>query len=142
VSPADRVVVDTGVLLAAADADDRWHRQASAILYERSAGQLILPVPVAVEAAWLIASRLGPATEGVFVASLAAGDFTLADLSGPDWARCAQLVVDYADMGLGLVDASVVALAERLRITTVASIDRRDLLVVRPAHCEAFNLIP
>jgi uncharacterized protein len=142
VSHPNAVVVDTGVLLAAADTDDHWHQQATQVLEGRRAEQLVLPAPVAVEAAWLIAARLGPSTEAAFVASVAAGDFTIADLAPADWSRCAELTERYLDLGLGLVDASVVAIAERLGITTVASTDRRDLLVVRPAHCDAFELIP
>ena len=136
------IVVDTGVLLAAADADDRWHDEARKILEERPAVELVVPIPVAVEAAWPIASRLGAATEAAFVASLAASEFTLTDLTNTDWARCAELVDRYADLDLGLVDASVIAVTERLNITTVASVDRRDLLVVRPTHCDAYTLIP
>lgn len=138
----DHLVVDTGVLLAAADSDDQWYEQASALIELRSAEQLILPAPVAVEAAWLISTRLGPATEAAFVASLAANEFTVTDLSATDWGRCAELIDQYADLGLGLVDASVVAVAERLGIATIASIDRRDLVVVRPRHTDAFTLIP
>lgn len=81
-------------------------------------------------------SRLGP-----FVGSVARGDFALTELTAADCARCAEFE-RYADLGLGLVDASVVAVAERLGIITLASIDRRDLLVVRPTHCDAFELIP
>jgi predicted nucleic acid-binding protein len=136
------VVVDTGVLLAAADADDAWHDRAATLLEARPADELVLPAPVAVESAWLIGSRLGPATEAAFVASVAAGDFTLVDLTVADWARCAALIDRYADLDLGVVDASIVAIAERLGITTLASIDRRDLLVVRPAHVDAFELVP
>lgn len=139
---AGRVVVDTGVALAAADADDAWHGRAAEVLQVRSADQLLLPAPVAVEAAWLIGSCLGPAIEAAFVASIAAGEFTLVDLTATDWARCAELIARYADLDLGLVDASVVVVAERLSVTTLASVDRRDLLVVRPAHCDAFELIP
>jgi uncharacterized protein len=142
VSPAERIVVDTGVVLAAADADDRWHLRAAAVLEDRPAELLVLPVPVVVEAAWLIASRVGAETEAAFIASVAAGEFALAELNSSDWFRCAELVKTYADLDLGLVDASVVAVAERLGVTTVASIDRRDFLVARPAHCEAFELIP
>lgn len=79
------------------------------------AGQLVLPATVAVEAAWLIGSRLGPSTEAAFVASIAAGDFTVADLTPVDWSRCAELTEQYLDLDLGLVDASVVAIAERLQ---------------------------
>ena len=139
---AGRIVIDTGVLLAAADADDRWHTQAGIILEARAADELVLPVPVAAEVAWMIGSRLGAATEAAFVSSVAAGGFALTELSRADWTRCAALIERYADLALGLVDASVVTIAERLGITTVASIDRRDLLVVRPSHCEAFELIP
>ncbi len=141
-SPASPVVVDTGILLAAADADDDWHAQAASVLEGRQRMELVLPAPVAVEAAWLIASRLGAQAEAAFIVSIAAGDFNLADLTEADWSRCATLTQQYLDLDLGLVDASVVAVAERLAITTVASIDRRDLLVVRPAHCDTFELIP
>lgn len=137
-----RVVVDTGVVLAAADADDAWHDRAAEVLQARDAHRLVLPAPVATEAAWLIGSRLGASTEAAFVASIAAGEFTIVDLTATDWGRCAELIARYAGLDLGLVDASVVAVAERLSVTMLASIDRRDLLVVRPVHCDAFELIP
>ena len=40
------------------------------------------------------------------------------------------------------VDASLVAIAERMEITTIATLDKRHFTVVRPAHCSAFELIP
>ena len=48
----------------------------------------------------------------------------------------AELVETYADLPLGAIDASVVALAERLGLTTVATLDRRHFTVVRPKHVE------
>ncbi len=45
-------------------------------------------------------------------------------------------------MPLGATDASVVAIAERLGIDTIATLDRRHFTVVRPAHIEAFTLLP
>jgi predicted nucleic acid-binding protein len=59
-----------------------------------------------------------------------------------DWLRIAHLVGIYRDLPLGAVDASVVAAAERLRLTQVATLDRRHFTVVRPAHIEAFELLP
>jgi hypothetical protein len=38
-------------------------------------------------------------------------------------------------MGLGLVDTNVVTVAERLRIGTIATLNRRDFAVVRPLAC-------
>lgn len=47
------------------------------------------------------------------------------------------LMAKYPD--LGFVDSSVVAIAERLIIGTIATTDRRHL---RPSHVERFTLVP
>jgi hypothetical protein len=57
-------------------------------------------------------------------------------------ARMAELVRAYADLPLGAVDASVIAIAERLKLTDVATLDRRHFTVVRPKHAKALNLLP
>ena len=137
-----RVVVDTGVLFAAADRRDRDHQVCVALLDAHSSDDLVLPVPVAVEAAWLIEHRLGPEVEAAFVTSLVAGDFTLCDLEAGDWSRVAELLGRYVDLRLGLVDASVIALAERLSIDTIATLNHRDFAVVRPQHVGAFTILP
>jgi uncharacterized protein len=36
----------------------------------------------------------------------------------------------------------VVAAAERLGVTTIATTDRRDFSVVRPSHTPSFELVP
>jgi predicted nucleic acid-binding protein len=95
-----------------------------------------------VEASWLIESRLGPAAEAAFLASVVSGELTRVDLADADWQRYVVLIETYVDLGLGLVDASVVAVAERVGITTLATLNRRDFTVVRPRHVEAFDLIP
>ena len=59
-----------------------------------------------------------------------------------DWSRIAQLVRQYAGFPLGVADASVIAIAERLGITQLASIDHRHMRAVRPAHCDGFELLP
>jgi predicted nucleic acid-binding protein len=51
------------------------------------------------------------------------------------------LITTYADLPLGAVDASVVAVAERLRVRQVATLDRRHFSVVRP-NCDPFELLP
>lgn len=39
-------------------------------------------------------------------------------------------------------DVSVVAIAERLGVTQIATIDRRDFTLIRPQHVSAFILLP
>lgn len=52
-----------------------------------------------------------------------------------------ELVAQYADLPLGTIDASVVAIAERLEVTEIATLDRRHFSVVRPRHISAFTLL-
>lgn len=59
-----------------------------------------------------------------------------------DWLRIAELVARYRDLPLGTVDAPVVAAAERLGGTKIATVDRQHFSVVRPAHVAAFTLLP
>ncbi len=73
---------------------------------------------------------------------VAAGELELAVLTVTDVAQMAELAERYADLGLGGTDASLVALAERLGLTTLATFDRRHFTVVRPARTPSFTLLP
>lgn len=99
-----------------------------------------MPALVVAEAAYLIAGRAGTRAELALVSDLAMGDFIVEGPAPSDWERIAELVARYRDLRLGTVDASVVAVAERLGITTIATLDRRHFSVVRPRHVEAFAL--
>jgi hypothetical protein len=66
---------------------------------------------------------------------LIAVDITIADYM-------AELVEPYADWPLGRTDASVIAIAERLGVTTVATLNRRQFGPIKPRHIEAFTLLP
>ena len=74
--------------------------------------------------------------------SVLAGTVGLVDLDLVDYARARQLVAKYADVSLSFVDASIVAIAERLGETTIATLDHRHFSVVKPLHCETFTLVP
>lgn len=77
-----------------------------------------------------------------FIGDLASGDLQVEPVLPSDWVRIAELVHTYRNLPLGTVDASVVVAAERLGVTTVATIDRRDFSVVRPIHCDRLTLLP
>jgi predicted nucleic acid-binding protein len=63
-------------------------------------------------------------------------------VAAADWLRVAELVWQYRDLPLGTVDAAVIAAAERLGVTTIATLDRRHFGVVKPSHADAFELVP
>lgn len=66
------------------------------------------------ETAWLIESRLGQSAEATFLRLITTGILQVIDLGLPSYARCVELIAQYADLGLGFVDASIVAVAENL----------------------------
>lgn len=111
-------------------------------MLESHPGPLVVPTLVITEVAYLIATRLGTAAEVRFLGDLAAGAFAVEPVDPADWLRIAELVGRHRDLPLGTVDASVVAAAERLAVTELATVDRRHFGVVRPRHAEAFVLLP
>jgi len=101
-----------------------------------------VPTLVVTEVAYLIGSRLGPRPEVRFLGDLASGDLGVEPVAAGDWLRIAELVHHYRDLPLGTVDASVVAAAERLNESAIATLDRRHFSVVRPQHVDHFVLLP
>ena len=138
------ILVDTGPLVAAALRDDREHHACVELLtgLHLAGRPLLIPSTVIAEVGYLLAREGGARVEAQFLASIADGDFRCVHLTPPDFRRMAVLVEQYRDLPLGTTDASVVALAERLGITEVATLDRRHFTVVRPLHIEAFRLLP
>lgn len=111
-------------------------------LLETHPGPLVIPTLVVAEVAYLLGTRLGWQAEVRFLGDLASGAFTLEPLHPADPIRIAELVAAYHELPLGTVDASVVATAERLCVERIATTDRRDFSVVRPAHTVSFELLP
>jgi predicted nucleic acid-binding protein len=135
------ILVDTGPLYAMADRDDDWHARVVGFL-GRSRDELIVPVAVLPEAAYLLAAHLGPAAERKLVQSFVNGEMGLAELTLPDLRRTLELLDRYAAARIGFVDATVIATAERLKISRILTTDRRDFSLIRPRHCKAFELLP
>jgi predicted nucleic acid-binding protein len=94
------------------------------------------------EVAYLLETRLGPIPEVRFLGDLASGNLVTEPVLPSDLIRIAELVAIYHDLPLGTVDASVIATAERLGISVIATLDRRHFTVVRPKHVRAFELLP
>jgi hypothetical protein len=135
------ILVDSGVLVAAADADDRHHRVCADFVSDHLP-ELVVPAGVVVEVSWLLGERVSTAVEAAFLRSVGEGAFRVETINAGDYLRMAELVRKYRDLRLDAVDAMVVAVAERLGATTVATVDRRDFSVVRPRHVSAFQLVP
>lgn len=103
--------------------------------------QLRTSVTIA-EAGWLVRRQLGTTAEVAIYRAAASGELRVEPLTASDWARVAELCDTYSDIGLDAADASLVALAERLDLSTIATLDERDFRIIRPSHINAFDLVP
>jgi uncharacterized protein len=135
------LLCDTGVLLAAGNVKDQAHRACVGVL-RQAEGPLLVPSPVLGEIGYLLQSRVGPQAKVTFLRSFGDDGFHVAELEDQDIQRMAELVETYLDLPLGIVDAAVIAIAERLQLTEVATLDHRHFAVVRPSHADAFTLLP
>jgi uncharacterized protein len=135
------ILVDTGPLVAVGARDDRYHKVCTDLL-EAANEELLVPATVSAEVCYLLQSRGGTGSEAAFLRLFPAGNLTPVDITVDDYERMAELVERYDDLKLGGTDASVVAIAERLGVTKVATLDRRHFGAVRPRHAEAFTVLP
>jgi predicted nucleic acid-binding protein len=129
------------MLIALMDEDDAWHARARD-WFAATTDHVVVPSTVVQETAYLLGDRQGPRIESGFLRAVASGEFRFEPVNEVDIARAADLVDAYADFPLGFVDASIVAVAERLDISSLLTTDRKHFGVVRPVHCKRFKLLP
>jgi hypothetical protein len=135
------VVADTGALYALVDASDQWHERVTE-WWKHNRKPILVPVTVLPEVAYLLHNRISPDAELAFVRSVADGELVTESVEPEDWDRAVSLMERYADLLLGFVDASVVAVAERVEAREILTTDRQHFSVVRPQHLRAFALVP
>jgi uncharacterized protein len=135
------IIVDTGPIVAAADADDHDYLRCID-MFKATRRPWLVPQPVLAEVCYLLERERGSRAEAAFLRSFGRREFELVPLAVEDTDRMADLVETYANLPLGGVDASVIAIAERLNLATIATLNRRDFAVVRPRHVKALTLVP
>lgn len=134
-------ILDTSFLFALTDQSDRNHQRVLAVAQSVNES-LVLPVAVLPEVCYLIASRLGHQAMRRFVSSMTSNMVQVQPLIPEDLVRVHEILEQYADKQLDFTDAAIVATAERLNITRVYTLDLRDFSVIRPSHCDYFELLP
>ena len=118
------IVADTSAVIALIDADDR-HHEALRAAFEEDPGAWVLPWAVLPEVDYLLLHHVGAAAEVAFVQDVAESRWPVEWSDPADLARAAALCERHADLRLGLVDAVVMAVAERLKARAIATLDER-----------------
>lgn len=134
-------LIDTGILYALADRKDKWHLRSARFIAE-SAGRLVVPSTVLPETCYLLNTCIGQAAEIAFIRAVIDRELIVEQVTAADLARAAEVMIAYADANIGMVDASLVAVAERLKLTKILTTDRRHFAMIKPRHCKGFQLLP
>ncbi|CAN5353850.1 MAG: type II toxin-antitoxin system VapC family toxin [Acidimicrobiia bacterium] len=135
------LVLDTGPLLAALDAADPDHPVCADLLLGATE-DLVVPTLVLAELDYWCHERLSGEAWLIFLDDLLDGVYRVEAPTFADLTRCRELQAAYTDLRLGIVDASAIALLERLEEPKVATLDHRHFGAVRPAHVQALRILP
>lgn len=135
------LLLDAGPVVALADPDEPKRESILATLRDEP-GDLVMPAPTTAEVDYLLGQRFGHAARRAFLRDLAQGRFSVCCLERDDYEKIIALDVRYADLGLGLADCALVALADRYRTSRIASFDERRFRAVSPLGGGAFTILP
>lgn len=124
------IVADTGAVIGLIDADDLHHRELKRV-FESDPDRWVLPGAVLPEVDYLLMHHVGEKAEEAFVYDLAEGNYRVAWGDDADLERAHEICRKHADLRLGLVDATVMAIAERLKAGAIATLDLRHFAAVR-----------
>ena len=135
------IVIDSSAIIAALDARDRHHAAVRDWLQIEDRDLVTTPLIVA-EVDHVAGARGGRDAQHALRQDLLAGAY-LVEWWPTALASAIPVAEAYADTGLDLADASLVALADRVGTIDIATFDERHFRAVRPAQGgDAFRLIP
>jgi predicted nucleic acid-binding protein len=134
------ILLDTSGLLAAYDRDDQFHGGVTDTL--KADERRILSPFVLAELDYLLATRAGQKAELQALRDVAGGAYELVAITDGDVAHCIDKMEAFEDLKIGLADASIMVLADRLDCLNVLTLDHHHFRAVVGPGGQAFHLFP
>lgn len=135
------VLVDANYLIALGYPRDRHHARAKAFAASTE-HRLLVPDVVLIETMYNLQRLGGIPAAAVYMRLLLVQSTPFLSLTTDDYTRAVAVLDAYQDAQLDFVDCCITALAERLKISRICTFDRRDFMLIRPAHTDYFELLP
>ena len=135
------IVLDTGGLYAALDANESLHGRSVAALVASRPPRVVSPFVLA-ELDYLIGNRVGHEAQMALIEEVTRGVYQLDLFSSDDMGHANRIMERYADLRIGLADASVVVLANRHRTLDLLCTDERQFRALRGSGGKSFRLLP
>jgi len=135
------MIVDTSALYGFFDAKDKHHETLVKLLTDCNEPLVVSPFVIA-ELDYLVMTRMGVTAELAVLNQLCGGAWDIQPVLMDDLRRATNIVTDYADDSIGITDAVNISLAERCGTTTIATLDRRHVAVLRHVGGTVLNIVP
>jgi predicted nucleic acid-binding protein len=134
-------LVDTSAALQLASSTAHRHEDVLRVVNEFDGPFLISPFVLA-ELDYMLGSRHGQERQLALLAEVTEGSYELAEFDRTDVESGADVMRQYADLQVGLADASIVVLAEKYGSTDVLTFDHRHFRAMRGPGGRPFRLLP
>lgn len=132
-------LVDSAVLIAAANPSDRNHAAATGAL--RAESELATPATILAETMSFIRARLGGQKQHAFWDAFVRSGIAVVDVDAETLALGLEIDARYADADFGFAGAVLLASCERLRCPRILSFDRK-LAIYRPTLASHLEVLP
>ncbi|MEA1902637.1 MAG: PIN domain-containing protein [Actinomycetota bacterium] len=134
------MICDTGGLISGLIAHQPHEEDSLAAI--NSADQLIVSPLVLCELDYLVTQRHGGKVAGRVLARLAEPEYEIATFESGDLLTALDVMETYADINIGLTDASLVVLAKRYNTNEILTLDQRHFRAIRGLDGRHFKLLP
>jgi uncharacterized protein len=133
-------IADTSFIIALGNADDKDHEACNKV--KRREQIIYIPQSVLAEVGYMLNRDLGSKGLARFLRTLPETKYRIVSVELRDILRTATLLEKYADARPDFVDLSIVAVAERMHVSRILTLDRRDFEIIRPIHVDHFEILP
>ncbi|MGL5835029.1 MAG: type II toxin-antitoxin system VapC family toxin [Waterburya sp.] len=133
------LIADTSGIIALLDRDDQYHQVAVTAIKGQ---KIYISVTVLPEVDYLATKYLGERVARTFLEDIEGDNFALLPFELVDLKKATPIMARYQDLPLGLVDASLLVLAEHYLIDQILTLDRRHFNLIQSDKVRYFTILP
>ena len=134
------IVLDTSAIIGLMDRDCKKHLLLKEIITD-DRNLFIIPSPVIPEICYMLNKRFGVNIELLFLGEIIKNTFQMETLNYMDMLRAVEILGKYKDLNIGYVDASIVAVSERLKMNKILTLDKKHFAAVAPKGFDSFDIL-
>jgi uncharacterized protein len=134
-------IIDTSAIVGLVDKSCQQHERITDII-KKTDIDLIVPSPVIPEACYMLNKKFGHYIEIKFIEEIISVNFHLEIIKFLDLVRIVEILKKYSTLDIGYVDGAIVAIAERLKINRIITLDRKHFNSLVPLGFDYFEIYP